>query len=143
MKIAIINGPNLNLLGLREPEKYGTISFDEFKPMISDKFPDIIFYFFQSNVEGELVTAIQKFGFECEGLIVNMGGYSHTSVAIADAIVAIPALIVEVHLTNIFSREEYRHFSIVGSKCKGTVSGFGLNSYLLGIRAILDSISPN
>ena len=138
MKIAVINGPNLNMLGKREPEKYGTKSFEEFIPELRKKFPEVNFIFFQSNIEGELINTIQDKGFKCDGLIVNMGGYSHTSIAIADAISGIPIPVVEVHLTNIFSREEYRHFSIVGSKCKGSVSGFGLSSYELGIKALIN-----
>ena len=141
MRIAVINGPNLNMLGKREPEKYGKISFEEFIPELMKKFKDVNFSFFQSNVEGELINEIQKNSINCEGLIVNMGGYSHTSVAIADAISGINVPVVEVHLTNIFSREEFRHFSIVGGKCKGSISGFGLNSYILGIQALLEIIN--
>lgn len=137
MKIAVINGPNLNMVGKREPDKYGNKSFEEYIPELRKQFPEITFIFFQSNVEGELINTIQEKGFKCDGLIVNMGGYSHTSIAIADAISGISIPVVEVHLTNIFGREEYRHFSIVGSKCKGSISGFGLHSYELGVEALL------
>jgi len=136
MQIAIINGPNLNLLGTRQPEIYGNRSFDEFIPELKNRFPEITFSFFQSNVEGEIINMIQEKGSKCDAIIINAGGYSHTSVAIADAISSISCPVVEVHLSNIFSREEYRHYSIVGSKCKGSISGFGLNSYVLAVQAM-------
>ncbi len=139
MKIAVINGPNLNMLGKREPGIYGNISFEDFIPELKKLFAEVTFIFFQSNVEGELINAIQDKGQKCDGLIVNMGGYSHTSVAIADAISSISVPVIEVHLSNIFAREEYRHFSIVGSKCAGSVSGFGLYSYVLGVQAMLNN----
>jgi 3-dehydroquinate dehydratase II len=137
MKITIINGPNLNLIGTREPEIYGKKSFDEFFMELKKQFPEIIFSFFQSNVEGEIINIIQKEGLNSDAIIINAGGYSHTSVAIADAISAIKCQVVEVHLSNIFAREEYRHNSIVGSKCKGSISGFGLNSYVLAVQALM------
>jgi 3-dehydroquinate dehydratase-2 len=143
MKIAVINGPNLNLLGKRQPEIYGKKSFEDFIPELKNKFPDVTFIFFQSNVEGELINTVQEKGFKCDGLIVNMGGYSHTSIAIADAISAVPAPVIEVHLSNIFSREDYRHFSIVGSKCMGSISGFGLHSYELAVEAMLNYSANN
>ena len=136
MKIEIINGPNLNLLKKREPEIYGHQSFDDFLLKLRKLFPDIDFGYFQSNVEGEIINKIQEMGFLCNGIILNAGGYSHTSVAIADAVAAITCPVIDVHLTNIFAREEYRHFSIVGSKCKSSISGFGLNSYVLAVRAL-------
>lgn len=138
MKITVINGPNLNLLGKRQPEIYGNKSFEDYIPELRKKFPEVTFIFFQSNVEGELINFIHDKGFKCDGLIVNMGGYSHTSIAIADAISSIPIPVIEVHLSNIFAREEYRHFSIVGSKCKGSVSGFGLFSYELAVLAMIN-----
>lgn len=137
MKIAVINGPNLNLLGRREPEIYGKKSFEDFSVDLIKLFPEVQFSFFQSNVEGILINTIQNEGYLVDGIILNAGGYSHTSIAIADAVSAISCPVIEVHLSNIFSREEYRHFSIVGSKCKGSISGFGLNSYVLAVKALL------
>lgn len=137
MKIAVINGPNLNLIGKREPEIYGKKSFEDFSKDIIKMFPDVQFSFFQSNVEGILINTIQNEGFLVDGIILNAGGYSHTSVAIADAVSAVSCPVVEVHLSNIFARETYRHNSIVGSKCKGSISGFGLNSYVLAVKALL------
>lgn len=136
MQITIINGPNLNLLGTRQPEIYGSKSFDEFIPELKNLFPEIEFSFYQSNVEGEIINIIQEKRSGCDAIIINAGGYSHTSVAIADAISAVSCPVIEVHLSNIFSREEFRHYSIVGSKCKGSISGFGLNSYVLAVQAI-------
>lgn len=133
MKIAIINGPNLNLLGKREPEIYGKEGFEDYLKQLLVKFPQHRFDYFQSNVEGELITKIQEFGFSCDGIILNAGGYTHTSVAIADAVAAVKAPVIEVHISNIFAREDYRHVSILGSKCKGSISGFGLRSYELAV----------
>jgi 3-dehydroquinate dehydratase-2 len=138
MKISIINGPNLNLLGKREPEKYGNISFEDYLAGLSKKYPEISFGYFQSNVEGELINEIQKTGFSSDGIVLNAGGYTHTSVAIADAIASVKAPVVEVHITNVASREEFRHTSLIGRSCKGSVSGFGLDSYRLGIEAIIN-----
>jgi 3-dehydroquinate dehydratase II len=140
MHITIINGPNLNLLGIRQPEIYGAKSFDEFIPELKNLFPDIVFSFYQSNVEGEIINFIQEKRYGCDAIIINAGGYSHTSVAIADAISVVSCPVIEVHLSNIFSREEYRHYSIVGSKCKGSISGFGLNSYVLAVQALQSMI---
>ncbi len=137
MKIAVINGPNLNLIGKREPEIYGKKSFDEFSVELIKMFPEVEFSFFQSNVEGILINTIQNEGYLVDGIILNVGGYSHTSISISDAVSAISCPVIEVHLSNIFARESYRHFSIVGSKCKGSISGFGLNSYVLAVRALL------
>ena len=137
MKIAVINGPNLNLIGRREPEIYGKKSFDEFSLELVKMFPEVQFNFFQSNVEGILIDTIQNEGYLVDGIILNVGGYSHTSIAISDAVSAVSCPVVEVHLSNIFAREEFRHFSIVGSKCKGSISGFGLNSYVLAVKALL------
>lgn len=137
MKITIINGPNLNLLGKREPEKYGKMSFEEFLPVLSKKFPEIEFDYYQSNVEGDLINEIQRTGFSSDGIILNAGGYTHTSVAIADAIAAVKAPVIEVHLTNIAAREEFRHTSLIGRSCAGSISGFGLDSYRLGIEALI------
>lgn len=138
MQIAIINGPNLNLLGKREPEKYGHSSFEEFLLVLKKRFPDIIFEYFQSNIEGEIIDEIQKRGFSSDGIILNAGGYTHTSVAIADAIASVKTAVVEVHITNIAAREEFRHVSLIGRSCAGSISGFGLDSYRLAIEALIE-----
>ena len=137
-KIAIINGPNLNLTGIREPEVYGTTTFDELLPQLRKKFPDTEISYYQSNVEGELVTFIQQAGFESDGLVVNLGGYSHTSVALHDAIAAVPAPAIEVHLSNIFAREEYRHHSLITPACRAIIAGLGLQGYALAIEVLSD-----
>ncbi|MDO9373443.1 MAG: type II 3-dehydroquinate dehydratase [Ferruginibacter sp.] len=133
MKIAIINGPNLNLLGTREPEIYGSRNFDQYLEELKASFPAITFSYFQSNVEGELVTEIQQQGFSADGIIINPGGYTHTSVAIGDAIAAVTSPVVEVHISNIFGREDFRKISHVSAKCKGVISGLGLKGYELAI----------
>ena len=133
MKIAIINGPNLNLLGTREPEIYGSRNFDQYLEDLKATFPSIVFTYFQSNLEGELVTEIQQQGFSADGIIINPGGYTHTSVAIGDAIAAITAPVVEVHISNIFGREDFRKISHVSAKCKGVISGLGLKGYELAV----------
>jgi len=133
MKIAIINGPNLNLLGKREPEVYGAESFESFLTGLRSKYPHIEISYFQSNIEGELIDAIQKEGFESAGIILNPGGYTHTSVAIGDAIAAISAPVVEVHISNIFGREEFRKISHVSAKARGVISGLGLKGYELAL----------
>jgi len=138
MQIVIINGPNLNLLGKREPEKYGNSSFEDFLKLLETRFPEIKFNYFQSNVEGELITEIQRSGFSADGIILNAGGYTHTSVAITDAIAAVKSPVIEVHITNVASREEFRHTSLIGRTCKGTISGFGLDSYRLAVEAIIE-----
>ena len=136
-KIEIINGPNLNLTGRREPEVYGTVGVEQYLDTLRGQFPDVEIVHYQSNVEGELIDRIQRAGFEADGLIVNLGGYSHTSVALRDALLAVPAQKVEVHLSNIFAREEYRHHSLVTSACRGMVCGLGLKGYELALRALL------
>jgi len=142
MKIVIINGPNLNLLGKREPEKYGKSSFEDYLIVIKKLFPEIGFEYFQSNVEGEIINEIQNHGFTCDGIILNAGGYTHTSVAIADSIASIKAPVVEVHITNIAAREEFRHTSLIGRSCVGSIAGFGLDSYRLAVEA-LNEIKKN
>jgi 3-dehydroquinate dehydratase-2 len=137
MKISIINGPNLNLLGKREPEKYGKISFDEYLGTLKSHFPDIVFEYFQSNIEGEIINELHKKGFSSDGIILNAGGYTHTSVAIADAIASVKAPVVEVHITNVAAREKFRHTSIIGRNCAGSITGFGLDSYLLATEALV------
>ena len=133
--IAIINGPNLNLLGKREPEIYGNEDFDTFLGQLRREFPDEEIRYFQSNIEGELVDALQKYGFdeECRGIILNPGGYTHYSVAIADAVAAIAVPVVEVHISNIHSREDYRRVSVTAEKAKGLIAGFGLAGYRLAL----------
>lgn len=137
MKIQIINGPNLNLLGKREPEKYGYTSFEEYLTNLITGFPDIQLDYFQSNIEGEIVDRIQQAGFNSDGIVLNPGGYTHTSVSIADAVAAINVPVAEVHITNISAREEFRHRSIVGRYCSGTIAGFGLDGYRLAIEALI------
>ena len=137
MKLIIINGPNLNLLGKRETNIYGNISFEVYFEQLQKKFPQISFEYFQSNVEGEIINCIQEHGFTSDGIIINPGGYSHTSVAIADAIRSITALVVEVHISNIYSREAYRQVSLTAQACKAVVSGFGLHSYYLAVESFL------
>jgi 3-dehydroquinate dehydratase-2 len=137
MTISIINGPNLNLLGKREPEKYGYQSFEDYLETLKTLFPGIIFEYFQSNVEGEIINELQKKGYSTDGIILNAGGYTHTSVAIADAIASVPVKVVEVHITNIAAREEFRHTSIIGRSCSGSIAGFGLNSYRLAVEALV------
>jgi 3-dehydroquinate dehydratase-2 len=139
MKIAIINGPNLNLLGKREPEVYGNTSFEDFFETLKNEFPEITFSFFQSNVEGELINALQEFGFSHDGIILNAGGYTHTSVAIGDCIAAIKSPVVEVHISNIFSREEFRKHSFVSAKAAGVISGLKLNGYKAAVRYFIEN----
>ncbi len=135
--IEIINGPNLNLTGVREPEVYGTTTMEELVDGLRCRFPEVEVGYYQSNVEGELIDRIQQVGFTADGLIVNLGGYSHTSVALRDALLAVPAPKVEVHLSNIFAREDYRHHSLVTSACRGMVCGLGLQGYEMALRALL------
>lgn len=137
MKIMIINGPNLNLLGKREPEKYGKASFEDFLVDLRKNYPQFNIEYYQSNVEGEIINEIQKAGFIHDGIILNAGGYTHTSVAITDAISAVKAPVIEVHITNIAAREEFRHTSLIGRNCAGSIAGFGLDSYRLAIEALI------
>ncbi|MNK04906.1 3-dehydroquinate dehydratase [compost metagenome] len=137
MKIQIINGPNLNLLGLREPGIYGNQSFDEYVKTLRDIYSIIEIDYFQSNVEGELINKLHEVGFTYDGIVINAGGYTHTSVAIADAIAAIKTPVVEVHISNIYAREEYRHVSLTGKNCKGVLTGFGMDGYRLAIESLL------
>jgi 3-dehydroquinate dehydratase-2 len=133
MKIQIINGPNLNLLGKREPETYGSESFESFFEKLKSRFPSITLHCFQSNVEGEIITQIHKVGFDFNGIVLNAGAYTHTSVAIHDAIGAIKTPVVEVHISNIYAREEFRHKSLITSKCAGLITGFGMEGYAMAI----------
>ncbi|MBU6157644.1 MAG: type II 3-dehydroquinate dehydratase [Bacteroidetes bacterium] len=138
MKIAIINGPNLNLLGKREPDVYGHQSFEQYFAELQQRYPQISFSYFQSNVEGELINELQRVGFDYDGIIFNPGGYTHTSVAIGDAIAAIKTPVIEVHISNVHAREDFRKISHVSAKCKGTISGLGLKGYGLAVEGILN-----
>jgi 3-dehydroquinate dehydratase-2 len=138
MQIVIINGPNLNLLGKREPEKYGKSSFEDYFVTLESRFPAIDFEYFQSNIEGEIINEIQKAGFISNGIILNAGGYTHTSVAITDAISAVKSPVIEVHITNVAAREDFRHTSLIGRSCAGTIAGFGLDSYRLAVEALVE-----
>ena len=133
MKIAIINGPNLNLLGTREPTIYGNQSFEEYFERLKAKFPAVQFEYYQSNIEGELISEVQRVGFSYDGIIINPGGYTHTSVALGDSIAAISTPVVEVHISNIFSREDFRKLSHVSGKSVGVISGLGLRGYELAV----------
>lgn len=134
MLLTIINGPNLNLLGKREPTVYGDASFESFFEKLQQQFPSVRFEYYQSNIEGELIDAIQKYGFTTDGIILNPGGYTHTSVAIGDAIAAIKAPVIEVHISNTAARESFRHISHVSAKCAGTIIGLGLTGYALAVQ---------
>ncbi len=139
MKILIINGPNLNLLGKRETSIYGQQNFEEYFSQLKSEFSQIELEYFQSNVEGEIVNKLQEVGFSIDGIILNAAAYTHTSVAIADAIKAITTDVVEVHISNVFAREEFRHVSLIGPAVKGSISGFGLDSYRLAIESFVKS----
>lgn len=136
MKILLINGPNLNLLGIREQSIYGNESFENYFQTLQNEYPDIEMEYFQSNIEGELINKIHERGFTFDGIIINAGAYTHTSVAIRDAISGVKAPVVEVHISNILTRENFRHESLIGPVCVGSIMGFGLDSYRLGIEAI-------
>ncbi len=137
MKLQIINGPNLNLLGLREKDVYGDQSFEEYFKKLQSKFSNIELLYFQSNVEGELINKIHEIGFDCDGIIINAAAYTHTSIGIGDATKSISIPVVEVHISNTFSREEFRHKSYISSHAKGVILGFGLKSYDLAIASFL------
>jgi len=137
MKVCIINGPNLNLLGSREPNLYGSESFDSFLEKLKNEFSTIDIQYFQSNIEGEIVNKLQEVGFSADGIILNAAAYTHTSVAIADAVRAIQSTTVEVHISNLLSRENLRHLSLIGPYCKGSLMGFGLDGYRLALLSFL------
>jgi 3-dehydroquinate dehydratase-2 len=137
VKLLIINGPNLNLLGKREPGIYGSESFEAYLKKLRKKFPEITIQYYQSNIEGEIIDVLQKAGYVYDGIILNAGGYTHTSVAIADAVKAIRAPVVEVHISNIFARESFRHISLLSPNVKGSITGFGLASYRLAVESFL------
>lgn len=137
MKLIIINGPNLNLLGKRETDVYGTHTFDEILLRLKTKFPEIVIEYFQSNIEGELINKLHDVGFTFDGIIFNAGAYTHTSIAIADAVKAIKTPVIEVHMSNVLQREDFRHVSYLTPVCKGIIAGFGSKSYELAIQSFL------
>ena len=137
MKVIIINGPNLNLLGTREKSVYGEKSFEEYFESLKSGYPDVDLEYYQSNVEGELIDKIQEVGFSYDGILLNAGGYTHTSVAISDAVAAVSTPVIEVHISNIFAREEFRHISLLSKNCVGIISGFGLESYKLALESLV------
>lgn len=137
MKIQIVNGPNLNLLGVREPGIYGSESFESYLSKLREQYPDVEIEYYQSNVEGELINKIQEVGFSFDGIVLNAGAYTHTSIALHDCIRAIKCPVVEVHISNVHQREEFRHHSFISAACKGVICGFGLNSYRLAIEGLL------
>ncbi len=136
MQIHIINGPNLNLLGTREPGIYGSSSFETYLPKLRERYPDIKIDYYQSNIEGELINKMQQVGFSCDGIVLNAGAYTHTSIALHDCIRSLKAPVIEVHISNVHQREEFRHHSMISSACKGVICGFGLDSYRLAIEAL-------
>lgn len=136
MRLQIINGPNINLIGKREPEVYGGRSFEDYFEELKSLYPDVEMYCYQSNIEGELISKIQEVGFDFDGIILNAGAYTHTSIGIQDAIRAVKTPVVEVHISNVMQREDYRHVSMISPVCVGTIFGFGLDSYRLAVEAL-------
>jgi 3-dehydroquinate dehydratase-2 len=142
MKIQIINGPNLNLLGIREPDVYGFSSFEDYLLDLTKHYPDIEISYFQSNIEGEIIDKIHETGFTFDGIILNAGAYTHTSIAIFDAIKGVNTLVIEVHISNVHARESFRHQSLIAGACKGLIAGFGMDSYRLAVEAIQNIQKP-
>lgn len=138
MNIQIINGPNLNLLGVREKSIYGDSSFDAYLEDLRKRFANITINYYQSNVEGEIINRLHEVGFSCDGIVINAGAYTHTSVAIGDAIAGIKTPVIEVHISNVYKREEFRHQSLLAANCRGVIAGFGLDSYRLAIESFLN-----
>lgn len=138
MKIQIINGPNINLLGKREPGIYGSQSFEDYLDQLKKRYPEVDIAYYQSNCEGNLIDKLHEVGFDYDGIILNAGAYTHTSIALQDAIRAIKTPVVEVHISNVHAREEYRHKSMISCACKGVILGFGLDSYRLALEALLN-----
>ena len=138
-KILILNGPNLNLLGVREPGIYGTCSFDNYLPVLRSRFPEVELHYYQSNVEGELINKMQEVGFTFDGIVLNAGAYTHTSVALLDCIRSLRCPVIEVHISNVHQREEFRHHSMISAGCKGVICGFGLKGYELAIEGVSNS----
>ncbi|HWZ02952.1 MAG TPA: type II 3-dehydroquinate dehydratase [Mucilaginibacter sp.] len=137
MKIQIINGPNLNLLGVREKSIYGDSNFETYLEQLRGRYPEVSISYYQSNVEGEIINKIHEVGFSFDGIVLNAGAYTHTSIAIADAIAAIKTPVIEVHISNVYKREEFRHHSMLAASCKGVIAGFGMDSYRLAIESVL------
>ena len=139
MRIQIINGPNINLLGKREPSIYGAVSFEEYFRKLVSQYPEVEFAYYQSNVEGEMINKIHEIGFSFDGIILNAGAYTHTSIALQDALRAVTTPAIEVHISNVHTREEFRHRSMISCACKGVICGFGLDSYRLAVEAFINS----
>jgi 3-dehydroquinate dehydratase-2 len=137
-KILIINGPNLNLLGVREPGIYGSSSFESYLPALQAKFPEVELNYYQSNIEGELINKMQEVGFTFDGIVLNAGAYTHTSVALLDCIRSLKCPVVEVHISNVHQREAFRHHSMISAGCKGVICGFGLQGYELAVRGLVE-----
>jgi len=137
MKIHIVNGPNLNLLGTREPGIYGSSTFGDYLKTLRDAYPDVELGYYQSNVEGEMIDEMQRVGFACDGIVLNAGAYTHTSIALHDCIRSLKSPVVEVHISNVHKREEFRHHSMISGACAGVICGFGLDSYRLAVEALL------
>ena len=137
MKILILNGPNLNLLGVREPGIYGSSSFESYLPKLQVQYPNIELEYFQSNIEGEMINELQRVGFTYDGVVLNAGAYTHTSIALHDCIRSLKIPVIEVHISNVHTREEFRHHSFISPVCKGVICGFGLDSYRLAIEALI------
>ncbi|QEC80276.1 type II 3-dehydroquinate dehydratase [Mucilaginibacter ginsenosidivorax] len=138
MKIQIINGPNLNLLGVREKSIYGDTSFEGYLEQLRARYPAVDIAYYQSNVEGEIINKLHEIGFSYDGIVINAGAYTHTSIAIADAIAAINTPVIEVHISNVYKREDFRHHSMLAASCKGVIAGFGMDSYRLGVENFLN-----
>lgn len=136
MKVQIINGPNINLLGKREPSIYGDVSFEDYLAELRKEYPQVEIDYYQSNVEGEMINKIQEAGFDADGIILNAGAYTHTSIALQDAIRAVPSPVIEVHISNVHARETFRHVSMISCACVGVICGFGLHSYRLALEAL-------
>ena len=136
-KIQVINGPNINLLGKREPSIYGSVSFEDYLQQLRAAFPDVQIDYYQSNVEGEMINKLHEVGFDYDGIVLNAGAYTHTSIALQDAIRAITAPVIEVHISNVHKREEFRHKSMISCACLGVICGFGLDSYRLAVEALI------
>ncbi len=139
MKILILNGPNLNLLGTREPGIYGSSSFDSYLPKLQARYKEVELEYFQSNIEGEMINKMQEVGFTFDGIVLNAGAYTHTSIALHDCIRSLRCPVIEVHISNVHQREEFRHHSMISSACKGVICGFGLDSYRLAVEALLNN----
>ena len=140
MKVQIINGPNINLLGKREPSVYGSRSFEDYLKELKERYPQVEFDYYQSNVEGEMINKIHQVGFDYDGIVLNAGAYTHTSIALQDAIRAITSPVIEVHISNVHQREEFRHKSMISCACVGVICGFGLDSYRLAVEALLENV---